>query len=341
MTDWSTSNIHLIAAAAQGDLKKVEKLIAQGADLEARDDWGQTALLATMRHMHIGAGKWFPEKMACAKVLLSAGADPKACDKWGHDVMHHAIDCHCSELVRTLRESGFKILDSYTLLELIDQWPRRVFSSVIEECEDILRMMLEEKPDLNQRADERLQRTPLLLACNRGHYSAIEILLSAEADPTCVDSEGTGPLPYLANYAWRSRSDCLFTFYLIIRFGADVNNLGYGPEGDTALGWLAKYGGNHLHNVVLLLENGADPNLPNNRGETPLMHAANSDRPDLLQTLLMFGADPNSKDKNGMTVLDHAKNQNRLNAIRVLEKNRGDAQERGVQVVEKAFRRLR
>jgi ankyrin repeat protein len=331
------THIPLIDAAAAGDLEAVQTLIAQGTDLEVNDDCGRTPLHAIFSLMQTGAGKWFLEKMACARALLSAGADPKALDKWGHDVMHHAVSRHCSELVRTLRDSGLKILPSYTLLQLIDLWPR-TFSSVREECEDILRMMLEEQPDLNQRADEKLQRTALLLACSRGHHTVIEILLSAGADPGCTDSVGSGPLVYLTNFAQRSQTDCWFTIYLLIKFGADVNNLGHGPEEDTALGWLTKYGGNHMYMVALLLESGADPNLPNNRGETPLIHAARSDRPDLLQTLLMFGADPNVKDHKGITALDHAKKENRQEAVQVLEKNSGEAQSRAVQVMENTFR---
>jgi ankyrin repeat protein len=213
-----------------------------------------------------------------------------------------------------------------------------MFSSVREECEDILRMMLEEQPDLNQRADEKLQRTPLLLACGRGHHTAIEILLSAGADPCCKDSKGSGPLVYLTNYSWRARTDCWFPIYLLIKFGADVNSRGHGPEEDTPLGWMTKYGGNHNYMVALLLESGADPNLPNNQGETPLIHAARSDRPDLLQTLLMFGADPNLNDHKGMTALDHARKENRQQAIQVLEKNSGEPQERAVQAIDTTFR---
>lgn len=330
-------DIPLIDAAEAGDLVTVQTLIAQGADLEVKDQYGRTPLHGTLKHMHIGSGRGFPEQMACAKELLAAGADPKALGLWDRDFMHHAVDRHCSELVRILRDSGLKILDSYTLLELIEHWPRGVFASVIEECEDILRMMLEEQPELNQRANEKLQRTALLFACCRGHHSAIEILLSAGADPGCSDSVGSGPLAYLTNYAWRSQTDCWFTIYLLIKFGADVNSLGRGPEEQTALGWLTIYGGNHMYNVALLLESGADPNLSNNQGKTPLMHGAQANRPDLLQTLLMFGANPNLKDHRGMTALDHAKRDNRQEAIQVLEKNSGEQQGRAVQVMEKPF----
>jgi ankyrin repeat protein len=62
------------------------------------------------------------------------------------------------------------------------------------------------------------------------------------------------------------------------------------------------------------------------------MFAAQSDRADVIQTLLMFGADPQLRDKQGLTALEHARNKNRLQAVEVLQKNVGAS--RGVVPVE-------
>jgi ankyrin repeat protein len=229
------------------------------------------------------------------------------------------------------------ILPSCSLLEFIDRWPRGLFFEAVDECKEILRMLLEEEPDLNQRSDDEHQRTALLVACGRGNHAAIEILLAAGADPGCTDSQGSGPLQYLTNYAWRSQTDCLFSIYMLIRCRADIDCMGQGPEAETPLSWLCMYGGNRLHVVTLLLESGADPNKPNHKGETPLIHAARSDRPDLLQTLLMFGANPDRRDQRGMTALDHARKKDRKEAVQVLEKNSGESRTRAVQVMEKPF----
>src|SRR5688572_13861987 len=45
--------MNLIDAASRGDLAAVEQLIAQGADLHARDSRGQTALIAAAYGNHL------------------------------------------------------------------------------------------------------------------------------------------------------------------------------------------------------------------------------------------------------------------------------------------------
>src|SRR3954471_25041454 len=56
----------LHAAAAEGDRRKVEALLASGADLEARDAAGWTALLRAIENGH----------NRLIELLLESGADP-------------------------------------------------------------------------------------------------------------------------------------------------------------------------------------------------------------------------------------------------------------------------
>jgi uncharacterized protein len=60
----------LIAAAGKGDLVAVERLIAAGADVKARDTRGRTALLAATH----------ANRVAAARALIAAGADVNARD---------------------------------------------------------------------------------------------------------------------------------------------------------------------------------------------------------------------------------------------------------------------
>ena len=63
-------NHELTKAAGVGDVASVQKLIADGAAVDARDDQGRTALLVATR----------ANQVATAKLLIEAGADVNAKD---------------------------------------------------------------------------------------------------------------------------------------------------------------------------------------------------------------------------------------------------------------------
>ena len=58
--------------------------------------------------------------------------------------------------------------------------------------------------------------------------------------------------------------------------------------------------------VELLLENGAQPDLQDRGGQTPLSRAANKGNERMVELLLEHGAHPNLEDKDGQTPLTRA-----------------------------------
>jgi len=68
----------------------------------------------------------------------------------------------------------------------------------------------------------------------------------------------------------------------------NINTL---TEGQTPLSAACKAG--HKCVVSLLLENGADPNVPNDFGTTPLHFAVSSGKTEFVRSLLSYGANPN------------------------------------------------
>jgi len=88
----------LMQAAAKGDTKGVQQLLAKGADVNARDQSGQTALIIACRTPHVP-----PEVV---KALLAAGADVNTRSHNDYTALSWATTRGNSEVIRLLRRSG-------------------------------------------------------------------------------------------------------------------------------------------------------------------------------------------------------------------------------------------
>jgi ankyrin repeat protein len=80
--------------------------------------------------------------------------------------------------------------------------------------------------------------------------------------------------------------------------------------------------------VRLLLENGADPNLPEGGGGTPLMFAGMSSSSTAVRLLLDAGANVNAKDRDGVPALQRAAVYRRAEAVRLLVERGADVNAR-------------
>lgn len=115
------------------------------------------------------------------------------------------------------------------------------------------------------------------------------------ADPrTDVNAEnpaGETPLMYLALLGETERARAL------IARGAHVNRLGWTP-----LHYAASKG--QIAAAKLMLQNKAMPNAPSPQGTTPLMMAALSGNPAMVQLLMDAGADVTTRDLEGKNAAD-------------------------------------
>lgn len=107
----------------------------------------------------------------------------------------------------------------------------------------------------------------------------------------------------------------------LLALGADIDIRNY--KGKTGLHCAAKAG--FLKVIKLLLEKGATIDATDNNGETPLFEAIRSTIKSgekqrmALETLLAKGADPNVKNRKGLTPLQVAKRMRRPEGGRIVE----------------------
>lgn len=140
--------------------------------------------------------------------------------------------------------------------------------------------------------------TPLHLAVWEGYGDIGEILIAHGADPNAPDSFGDTPLHYAAIRHFPEL--CIF----LIKAGADPNRKGQG--GLTALGH-AVCGANDkesLEAVSVLLAMGADPNIADRNGDTPLHVAASGGHVGIFRELLLANASLAIPNRHGRTPMD-------------------------------------
>ena len=166
-----------------------------------------------------------------------------------------------------------------------------------------VRELLNEGADVNVRetSNERLQYTPLHWAAYFGDWEIAEMLLFAGAEIDAEDPWYSTPL-YLA--AEQAHTD--FARKLIAE-GAEVNvkskMLGYTPLHRAAWGPVvflrnagegnsskADIDENYRQIVRVLLEEGAEANVLDNEGDTPLDHAIDNGTEEIVALLRQYGA---------------------------------------------------
>ena len=129
-------------------------------------------------------------------------------------------------------------------------------------------------------------------AAMRGNKAALRSLLQRKADGNAPQVDGTTALH------WAVRADDLQTADLLIRAGAKVSAAN--REGATPM-QLAALNGNAAM-IEKLIKAGADPNASLSKfGDTALMMASRTGKPDAVMMLLGQGAQVNAKETWGDT----------------------------------------
>jgi len=329
------SELHI--AAETGRITDVRRLLAAGANVNAKDKGGYTPLhLAT-----------WAEQSEVVKVLLAAGADVFACT---YHSVHGGYICSgwlpiafaqvggewrtqnraaVEEIARLLEEAA-KNATTRTPHDATVADPRRLEAvrkrlvlgrDIMYEFSDacsqgyvyVAKMLIAEGADLNAKI---MGRTALFNAVQRGHIEVVRTLVDAGADIYTTDELHSDPAFRTTFTAFHEAASLGYVeiVKIFLTQGIDVD-IKTEKGGFSALYLSAQRG--HLETVKLLLAKGANANTKTDIGYTALIASARRlsdttfDNPALLgkentevvKLLLAHGADVNVAYGDGWTAL--------------------------------------
>jgi ankyrin repeat protein len=245
----------LMNAAMYGSAAAVRLLLARGADPNARNATGATALI------------WAAGDAVKARMLVEAGADVNAQSGPGRTpLMVAASVAGNSATVRLLLDKGAKV----DVRDRIDPMPV-LFSgggkgtALIEACRTgdlaTVEMLLEAGADVN--ATDAKNGTALGDAIVYGRTEVVKALLARKASVDLAVSSSRVPALSLA--AIRNNVEVA---RMLLKAGAAVN--GVDAAGVTPLMWAAAGEAGNAPMVKLLLDSGADAKARNKAGESAL-----------------------------------------------------------------------
>ncbi len=225
-----------------------------------------------------------------ASELLKHGADPNKPSGQGRLPLHLVAeigDIACAEI---LIERGADLNARGAQQSTALHW------AAAKGCEELSKLLLTHGADVN--AADALGWTPVFLASAEGFDSVVKLLLEHGANTTATVNgkdvtlaTGTNLNEKLTHAVEDGNFDAAKS---AIDAGADVNckfRDGWSP--------LLSASKEYSKIVELLLANGADSNIPSDRGYTPLMRAAGNGSAEIVRMLLAAGANVDMRDCNG------------------------------------------
>lgn len=312
----------------RGDQSSVRALIEAGADVDARDDGGDTALQTALDR----------KAWDVAHLLIDNSGHREHTNREGRSVLVAALHNDApASLVKRLFDVGIDVNAGGQNAALL--------IAARKGNADYLGLLLAQPGVMVDVADSE-KSSALVLAVKSGQKEAVKALLDHKASPDYTPG-GVTALEYAASAGQQEMLE------MLLRAGATLEM--QGQRRPTALTHAAANGNirmvmtiihaaqergvelylapalavaaekGHGRVVELLLQAGAFVDYPDGDNRTPLMKAAMGDHVESLDILLKAGAKADAVDAHGMTAYDHAVAASRQHAKGFLNKFRSDA----------------
>lgn len=206
--------------------------------------------------------------------------------------LHDAVKGDDLQRVRTLISGGANVNE-------LDLFGTPLHMAVARGSVKIADVLIGAGADLEAKAgDNQYEGHPLHTAAAANQVTVADLLVEHGAKVDARDSQGRTPLLVAAAYGHVRIAE------LLLKSGADplAEDSRYHRTPIHAASVAGK-----VEVVMLMLSAGVSINLRNSHsGETPLMDAVREENIDLVEFLLVNGADPNIADKTGQTPLERA-----------------------------------
>ena len=326
----------LMAAASGVSDKKLQMLLAAGADLKATNDHGETALMKAVQLQHNVS----PEnRLPMIELLLKSGANVNAVDKNGNTPLLLSVVQFMSEaggIISHLEIVKFLVDHGANVLSTDAQGKTALMIAAVtwKGSLEIPQLLIDRGVKIDAQDDKGV--SALMIAAEKDRLDLVQLLLAKNGRLELKDLEGATALdhavteghsevaklllskgaPSLGNYQnEKSLLEAVRNFALlraaysnsigevrdVIAAGADVNSRT--RRGDSALMQAIEnsYGDNEV--AVFLVEHGSDINATNDDGDTPLMVAAAGNNDGATKLLLDHKADVRVVNKKNQTAL--------------------------------------
>lgn len=220
---------------------------------------------------------------------------------WAARYGHHQM------AARLLKNWAPQIVNGWYLQQESQLLASPLFLSAQEGQMKVLSLLLKSGAFVNSAAEDD-GSTPLLIATQGQHRSAVETLLAHGADPNATRGDGVTPLYIACQNGYTELVEPL------LRHKADVR-LPVTADGATPL-FISSQNG-HYSAVKFLLQYGAQPDIPRTDGVTPLFIAAQNGHKDVVE-ILLTRADINNATFHGATALFIACFKGNVDVVRLL-----------------------
>lgn len=221
-----TADEELKKGAIDGDIDRLGKALQNGAEVDARDAYGRTALIEAAMH----------GQREAAELLIERGADVNCADCCGRTPLFSAVSYGRVELFELLLRQGADV-----------DAPGEEGRSLLMECCINSPEMFTRMVELNQNIERRDRngKTALILAAEWGRLEVVDSLLARGAKVNVADGAGLSALMLAARgKVTQPDSDYLAIVRLLLEAGADSAQcdwndktaLDYAREGDEIMG---------------------------------------------------------------------------------------------------------